>query len=345
MSTRFLVRIAPIWACLLFACIGDLDCGYEPFRMQADPIHLEALSSPYDDWNCGEPDLPSAFSRSFLFSSNRGDAGGQFDLIPDVLLVEGRDTIRNRAWGSLEPWITRLAKAVNTPEDELGPSFWIRHRAGIHSVPGALVFSRGPRQNHDLRALLPVDGDLSDWVDTALLPERALDPLNTPADEGYPTWDPDWDRIFFHSNRGGKYRIYQALVPMNPAGPFAWLADPTVGEVKVSEVPSLQAGDGEERCPFLRGDTLYFVSDRSGGLGGFDIYRSVRKASSWTEPENLGPSVNSSADEYRPHPLRLVEYGEALLFSSNRPGGLGGYDLYLAGLARKPPPAPPIPPR
>lgn len=49
--------------------------------------------------------------------------------------------------------------------------------------------------------------------------------------------------------------------------------------------------------------------------------------SSWTEPVNLGPAVNTAADEYGGS---LSGDGLTLIFDSNRAGGLGGHDLYSA---------------
>ncbi len=58
----------------------------------------------------------------------------------------------------------------------------------------------------------------------------------------------------------------------------------------------------EEASPFLAADdkTLYFSSKGFSGYGGSDIYRSVRLDETWTnwsEPENLGPEVNSKFDD------------------------------------------------
>ena len=54
---------------------------------------------------------------------------------------------------------------------------------------------------------------------------------------------------------------------------------------------------GNERTPFLHSDgkTLYFSSDGHPGLGGIDVFRTVRQGDSWTKwskPENLGKSIN-----------------------------------------------------
>jgi len=58
---------------------------------------------------------------------------------------------------------------------------------------------------------------------------------------------------------------------------------------------------------------LYFSSDREGGFGGYDIYLSHYKNGDWTEPENLGPRINTSGNELFP----FYSYNNRLYFSSN----------------------------
>ncbi|WP_313413484.1 hypothetical protein [Stenotrophomonas sp.] len=78
------------------------------------------------------------------------------------------------------------------------------------------------------------------------------------------------------------------------------------------------------------GRVVYFCSDRAGGQGGDDLYRvSVERHGRFGEPENLGPVVNSAADEFAP---MLSPDGRRLLFSSDRAGGAGGHDLYSAAM-------------
>jgi hypothetical protein len=86
-----------------------------------------------------------------------------------------------------------------------------------------------------------------------------------------------------------------------------------------------------EQGPALSSDelSLYFGSDRSGGIGGFDIWVSHRdcKDCPWETPMNLGPAVNSTSDETGPG---LSIDGHLLFFRSTRPGGPGLGDVYLA---------------
>ncbi len=85
---------------------------------------------------------------------------------------------------------------------------------------------------------------------------------------------------------------------------------------------------GDEVFPFLRGDSvLYFSSNGHPGLGGLDIFKSVKKADgSWSAPVNMRTPINSFSDDFGIyyHPSGLDEG----YFSSNRKGGKGGDDIY-----------------
>ncbi|NLY02917.1 MAG: SUMF1/EgtB/PvdO family nonheme iron enzyme [Rhodopirellula sp.] len=86
----------------------------------------------------------------------------------------------------------------------------------------------------------------------------------------------------------------------------------------------------KEAGPHLSADglTLYFYSDRPGGLGDDDLWMSMRDSQdgAFGNPINLGPPVNTSSRESRPS---LTADERFLFFSSNRPGGYGGEDLWV----------------
>jgi Tol biopolymer transport system component len=73
------------------------------------------------------------------------------------------------------------------------------------------------------------------------------------------------------------------------------------------------------------GAYIYFCSDRAGGLGGDDVYRVALTADDFGAAENLGPTVNSSGNEFAP---MLSPDGTQLLFSSDR--NEGTHDLFIA---------------
>ena len=85
---------------------------------------------------------------------------------------------------------------------------------------------------------------------------------------------------------------------------------------------------GDEWYPTVASDgTLYFGSDREGGKGRTDIYRSRLADGKYQAPENLGESINTQFDEFEPYISPDQSY---LIFMAARPDGLGGSDLYLS---------------
>jgi hypothetical protein len=93
----------------------------------------------------------------------------------------------------------------------------------------------------------------------------------------------------------------------------------------------------DDKCPSITNNILVFASNRAGGFGGYDIYYSVFENGNWSEPVNFGSDINSEYDEYRPI-VRSDKWqfdNDMMIFSSNRPGGKGGFDLYFVGIERK----------
>ncbi|MDD2824658.1 MAG: hypothetical protein PHR05_05625, partial [Bacteroidales bacterium] len=95
---------------------------------------------------------------------------------------------------------------------------------------------------------------------------------------------------------------------------------------------SILSSAGNDKSPSLYGDYLVFASDREGGYGGFDLYYSRYENNAWTDPVNFGSKVNSANDEYRPVIFSFLYY-TLMIFSSDRPGGKGGFDLYCVDIS------------
>jgi len=73
------------------------------------------------------------------------------------------------------------------------------------------------------------------------------------------------------------------------------------------------------------GSLMVFSSDRLPTSGGLDLFVSRKTGSGWSEPINLGISVNSSGHEWFP----FLDSHNNLLFSSTGHTGYGGYDIYI----------------
>ncbi len=104
--------------------------------------------------------------------------------------------------------------------------------------------------------------------------------------------------------------------------------------------------EGDDMFPTIDKDTLYFSSDYHAGMGGLDIFRSYRLNGRWTAAQNLKAPINSASDDF----AYIIDYQTAAkskdieyvgYFTSSRPTGEGGDDIYR--FAKKvPPPPPPV---
>jgi outer membrane protein OmpA-like peptidoglycan-associated protein len=78
------------------------------------------------------------------------------------------------------------------------------------------------------------------------------------------------------------------------------------------------------------GRTLYFTSNRRGGYGAMDIYKTVLdEEDEWTDPTNVGSTINTSLNEDTPF---ITEDGKSMFFSSQGHNSMGGYDIYVSTL-------------
>jgi Tol biopolymer transport system component len=159
--------------------------------------------------------------------------------------------------------------------------------------------------------------------------------VNSSYPESGPRLTTDGLTLFFASDRPGGQGNVDLWVSKRAA------RDGDFGEpVNLGPLINSSLGDG---VPALSADglTLFFASDRPGGQGDLDLWMSTRASPSspFGKPLNLGPLVNSPAVDTGPF---VSADGLTLLFCSKRPGGQGGYDIWMApvepprGVARKP---------
>lgn len=283
--------------------------------MPHTPRPLAALNTRWDDYNSAAPPL----LQDFVWSTNRGSEGKHFDLwtVSGWLRKSGLD-VREQPTS-----LTRLASDGN----EFGPFY------AIYDGPGGAepAVGKAPLVFASDRAGGIGKLDLYVATSDSIAP---LNHLNSEANDAYwCAFAPD-DRgaagappqaAYFASDRGGNgYDIYEVCWPNGKRAAMG--SEESV--IRRVEALSSKANDTAVFAfQNAGGYWLVFASNRAGGFGGFDLYLSSwnPKTLSWTAPKNLGRRYNSKHNEFRPVATR-----ELFIFSSDRPGGAGGYDLYYA---------------
>jgi Tol biopolymer transport system component len=132
----------------------------------------------------------------------------------------------------------------------------------------------------------------------------------------------DGSKLYFISNRPAPGKAKRDL--------DIWMMEKTVdgwGEPKSLGLPV--NSDGNEWYPTLTRDgTIYFGSDRAGGKGRTDIYRSRLVDGKYGEPENLGDLINTQFNEFEPYVSPDERF--IIFMGGGRADGLGGFDLYIS---------------
>ncbi len=181
----------------------------------------------------------------------------------------------------------------------------------------SIIFSRVVKGNEDFYTSIKKEGK---WQKAEPLSPN----INTPTfNEGAQSISPDGKYLFFTGcNRPdglGRCDIYLSRKEGKQWGKAINLGSTINSEYWESQ-PSISPD----------GNTLYFVSNRPGGLGSYDIWKStLDDESKWTVPVNLGPSINTSLDESTPF---IHSDGKTLYFSSDGWPGMGNKDIFFSKL-------------
>jgi len=200
-----------------------------------------------------------------------------------------------------------LGDKVNTSVSEYFPSlsidgsqlFFTRKVRGFNED-----FFSAKQGNNDWANALPLDGN-----------------VNTEDNEGAQMISQDGEWLVFAANNRrdgwGGFDIYISFLT-----PQGWSEAMNIG----GNINT----DQWESQPCLSPDKkdLYFASKRFGGYGGSDIYVShLQPNGTWTNPENLGPAINTPADEQCPF---IHADNQTLFFTSDGLPGYGGTDLFYS---------------
>lgn len=121
-------------------------------------------------------------------------------------------------------------------------------------------------------------------------PQNMGTPINSSAWESQPSLSADGQMVYFASSRAGGLGGYDIWYSKREKGKWS---DP------INAGPNVNT-EGDDSGPFLHqdGQTLYFMSNGHGGMGGFDLFISRKENNGdWSKPQNLGYPINSQRDE------------------------------------------------
>ncbi len=317
---------------LLFSCYPN---GYEYNQgsLPDIPVNLEDFNSEYDDYNSTAPTL--GWLIPFCFSTNRNSTGNNFDIIYRPMDVSFSKTtgildVTNGygAWGTYQERYAVLVhglRKMNTTGNELGPYLLIHQNNSFLDFSFLFLYATDVGGNFQINYTF--NTDTTDFSDN-----EAVAFLNSEFNDLYPTFNSDFSKIYFCSDReGGHFSIFQAKIDNSDKKLIDNLSDTAHHEVIKSNIISSSYDD---KCPYIFDNMLVFASNRPGGLGGFDLYYSLFENGEWTEPVNFGSEINTESDKYRPILFdEGVDYNKHMMvFSSNRDEGKGGFDLYFVGV-------------
>jgi len=207
-----------------------------------------------------------------------------------------------------------IGDSVNSENDEYWPSITVDGQM--------LLFTRQERIGGKTNIRSQEDFYISKMTDNGWGRSfNAGAPLNTPRNEGAQSVTSDGtgmyftacDRpeglgrcdIYFSSYDGQKWS--QGINLGAPVNSRYWEAQPSISS---------------------NGRMLFFASNRPGGLGGMDLWYSVKdNDEKWSNPKNLGGAINTPGDEMSP----FIHFdGRTLYFSSNGHQGMGGHDIFYS---------------
>ncbi|MDF9796778.1 OOP family OmpA-OmpF porin [Catalinimonas alkaloidigena] len=183
----------------------------------------------------------------------------------------------------------------------------------------SMIFTgrRGSRPQYDEDIYISKKQDDGQWSK----PELLSDNINTRANEGTCTISAD-----------GRTLIYTACQDRSGFGSCDLYISYKIGDewTMPKNLGNQVNASSWESQPSLSadGNTLYFVSDRKGGIGRRDIYVTYRnEEGDWCKAVNLGKEINTPRDEVSPF---IHVNGQTLYFASDGLPGFGKFDLYVA---------------
>ncbi|HDZ42229.1 MAG TPA: hypothetical protein ENH59_11215 [Bacteroidetes bacterium] len=306
---------------------------YATATMPVTPVNMEDFNSEYDDYNPNTLTLGTFMP--LCFSSNRNSEGINFDIIYEPMSISWDKIsgdiivmINYDDWPEYQQEFSVLRNAldkINTDGNELGPYYMLNPTPNNYFYQFLFMYASNEGGDYQI-------GFTYNTGTPIFKESMEINFLNSEYDELYPCFNMDLSKIYFCSNRDNDvFNIYAASLEKTIDQITEEFMYTETLEINMDETLS---GDYNDKCPYIYGNIMVFASDRPGGEGGFDLYYSEYNQGVWGPPVNFGQYINSPDDEYRP---LIINEGidfdrDMLIFSSDRPGGKGGFDLYYVGI-------------
>ncbi len=180
-------------------------------------------------------------------------------------------------------------------------------------------------------------GDFDIWFSLNSAPEGAPPNFGVPVNPGKPLNSASFDGLpSLRLLPDGLYEIYftsfAGETRPGPSETNIYYSRQKPGGGWEVPVPVMEINtDFHDRMPSISpdGNFLFFSSNRPGGFGKDDIWVSEydHVTKKWGKPVNLGANINTAASEVSPS---IHSDGITFYFSSDRRGGVGGYDIYFS---------------
>jgi hypothetical protein len=315
-----------IFLVTLNGCGPKYPVNYETGHFSDTVKNLGSINSAWDDFNSAGPPTIS-FTLPLVFSSNRGTQGGKYDLVDYELYIYFNQYDGTTSLGNIMgvyPF-NYLTAYSNTEYNEFGP--FTAYLGGqeyffffASDRPGNMEIYTSYFNNYSFSGISSLDPT----------PFRVKG-LNSPNYDAYTAFSRDLKQVIFSSNRNQNLDLFQVSLS-DSTEYLTWARADTVYEA----TPIAQLNStADDLYPYVNGKLIVFSSDREGGFGGYDLYYSIYTGTEWGFPVNFGTKINTASDECRPV-VFLSPYFEndLMIFSSNRPGGVGGFDLYYIGIPK-----------
>jgi len=346
------IPLAIIALAVLYGCPGHYGYDYPNGKIPEIPVNIASANSEYDDINMAAPEL---FEETLLiFSSNRKSQGANFDFVSHPMSFHWSKSSGTFSTVDENPqeytYLDQFLGIANTSGNEYGPFSFFQtiNTNNKYNDKQYLFYSTDISGTNNINWMIYTFNPDSSYA-TQFHPDSVKGPYEIPFlsnsgfDEMYFTlkmspWEYEYqhkpfDNVFesivYCNNSEGDFNLYSIKIPSTtPLDSF--LMQENVDSI--SSITSLNS-DSNDRCPYVCGNFMVFSSDRPGGFGGFDLYWSIFENGKWKSPVNFGEPVNSSSNEFRAIADPAFEFdNQLLIFSSDRPGGKGGYDLYYVGI-------------